>query len=178
MNAKKQAPRSRVADALDNFVLRIGRVTSWLYAVLVAIVILQVVLRYGFAQGKVALEELQWHLYAVAFLMGLSYALVTNSHVRVDILTPRFPYRTREWVEIFGIVFLLIPFIILVILHSLNFVWDSWTHSERSAAPMRLPYRWLIKSFIPICFALWGLSAVSRVIRAITYLKRKNYATD
>lgn len=172
------APKSRTVEALDNFILAIGHITSWVYAILVGVIVLEVALRYGFAAGKVALEELQWHLYAVGFMLGLSYCMVTNSHVRVDLLRSSFSLRQREWFEIIGLVFLWLPFIAVVLFHSYYFVGDSWVHSERSVAPSGLPYRWAIKSFVPISFTLLGLASISRILRAVVYLRRKNYADN
>jgi len=66
MNTRVEEPNSHLATAIDRFILRIGKLTSWLYAVLVLVIMLQVVMRYGFNLGKTYLEELQWHIYAVA----------------------------------------------------------------------------------------------------------------
>lgn len=174
MNMDIDIIRSKISEALDISILRVGRVTSWVYAVLIVTIFVQVLLRYVFGWGLVMLEELEWHLYAVGFLIGLSYATVTDSHVRVDLLHTNFSRKKREWIEIFGIVFLWLPFIFVVLHHSLDFVADSWIHSEQSMAPMGLPYRWAIKIFLPIGFAFLALASISRVIQAIYYLRNKD----
>jgi len=117
-------------------------------------------------------------LYSLAFMFGLSYALVTNAHVRVDLISSFLSERTREWIEILGIVFLLMPFIGVVILYGLEFWQASWVHGERSLAPMGLPYRWIIKAVIPLSFALFGLAAFSRLIKAIQFLRGRNHGND
>jgi TRAP-type mannitol/chloroaromatic compound transport system permease small subunit len=159
------------SDAADRFILRIGRILSWANGVLIFVIVLQVFLRYGLGRGLVALEELEWHLYSLAFMFGLSYAMVTNAHVRVDLISNFVSRRTREWIEILGTVFLLIPFIVVVILYGLEFWQASWIHGERSLAPMGLPYRWVIKAVIPLSFGLLGLAAISRLIKAIKSLR-------
>ena len=156
--------------ALDAFINRTGQLISWLAAVLIVVIIIQVILRYVFGRGLVVLEEVQWHLYAIGIMFGLSYALVTDSHIRLDLLHDRFPKRRKEKVEIFGIVFLLMPMIIIILNHSWPFWFDSWRIGERSDAPMGLCCRWLIKGFLPVGFIMLGLAAISRLVRAIAFL--------
>lgn len=162
------------SDALDGLVLRIGRVLAWANGVLIVVIVLQVVLRYGFGHGLVVLEELQWHLYALAFMFGLAYALVTDSHVRVDLIYSRLPVRVRYWIEILGTVFLLLPFIVVIFYYGLEFFQASWIHNERSLAPLGLPWRWAIKAVIPSSFLLLALAAVSRLWRTVVLLRRRN----
>lgn len=161
---------SPIADFLDSIVLAAGKIFAWTYVVLMAVIITQVVLRYGFNHGLVLLEELQWHLYAVGVMFGISYAQVTNSHIRVDILHMRFSRRAQHIWEILGILLLMMPFIYVVFDGSLPFVYDSWRINESSASPTGLPYRWLIKSVIPISFGLLFIAALARLIREITGL--------
>jgi len=163
--------REPVADALDNFIRAVGRVMGWANVILVGVIILQVLLRYGFGKGLVVLEELQWHLYAVAVMFGISYAVTTDSHIRVDILHMNMAPRTQAFWELFGILVFLLPFIVMVFHHSIDFFWDSWRTNEHSDAPLGLPWRWAIKAVIPISFALLGLATLSRLIRAIHLLK-------
>lgn len=173
MSAPEHPPNLPFCDAIDNFIRRLGRIMCWSAAVLVAVIILQVILRYGFGHGLVALEELQWHLYALGIMFGISYAMAEDSHIRVDILHMRFSKRTQAKWEIFGIIVFLIPFIVAVFHHSLPFLYDSWRLNERSDAPTGLPWRWAIKAVIPISFALLALTTVSRFFRSIAVLRRK-----
>ncbi len=145
---------------------------SWANAILICAIILQVVLRYGFGRGLVPLEELQWHLYAIAVMLGMSFAQVENAHVRIDVLHSRFSPRTRCWVEIIGIAVLMLPFLWIVFDHSLDFLYDAWRTGERSNAPMGLPYRWAIKAVIPVSFGLLMLAALSSILRNVNKLLR------
>ena len=169
MNSNKQVP---IADALDGFILAIGKVVGWTNVLLVGVIILQVMLRYGFGRGLVVLEELQWHLYAIAVMFGISYALSTDSHIRVDILHMRLSHRTQAFWEVFGILIFLIPFIVVVFDHSIDFFWDSWRINESSDAPTGLPWRWAIKAVIPLSFALLGLATLARLMRAFLVFVR------
>ncbi len=161
-----------LADTLDDFIRWIGWAVSWANGVLILAIILQVVLRYGFGQGLVPLEELQWHLYAIAVMMGMSFAQVENAHVRVDVLQAHYSPRVRHLIEIVGIMLFMLPFLWLVFRHSLDFVYDAWRTGERSASPGGLPYRWAIKAVIPISFGLLMLAALSRLLRNLKRLLR------
>jgi TRAP-type mannitol/chloroaromatic compound transport system permease small subunit len=164
----KEMPK--LCKALDNFIDRIGKITAWLNGILVVVIILQVILRYLFGKGLVVLEELQWHLYAVGIMIGISYCVIHDSHIRLDILHDRFSQRKKEIVELLGIVFLLMPIIIIILIHSWPFWAESWRIGEHSDAPMGLPCRWAIKAFLPIGFGLLGVAGLSRMIRAIAFL--------
>lgn len=152
---------------IDRLLIRLGHAAAWLNLLLVLVILSQVILRYVFHSGQVALEELMWHLYAAAFMLGLSYALVTDRHVRVDLVHDRLPPRVQAWIEVLGITFLLLPFAWVVFDHSLDWVAASWRVDESSENPTGLPYRWLIKSVIPLSFGLLLLAALSRLLRQL-----------
>jgi TRAP-type mannitol/chloroaromatic compound transport system permease small subunit len=137
-----------------------------------AVIIISVVLRYVFGSSSVKLEEFQWHFYGVMIIMAISYAVVSDSHIRLDIYHVRFSRRTKEKIEFFGILFLLLPMIIVIFLHSLDLLADSWRVGERSESPMGLPYRWAFKAFFPCGMGLLVIAALSRLIRAYRFLKK------
>ncbi len=159
-------------NSIDRLIKGIGAVLCWGAVILIAVIILQVVLRYGFRRGLVVLEELQWHLYAIGIMFGLSYAQTTESHVRVDIILNRVSKRTQGWIEVLGITFLLLPFCWVVLSNSLDFVADSWRVNERSDAPLGLCCRWTIKAVIPASFTLLILAALSRLSHNLDQLFR------
>ena len=162
--------QSETPNFIDRFVGWIAEVMCWGAIVLVGVIILQVVLRYGFSAGLIVLEELQWHLYAVGVMFGLSYAQVTDSHIRVDILHAGYSERTKRWIEVFGIIFLLMPFLLIVISSGNDFVANAWRVDERSDAPLGLCCRWGIKAVIPAAFSLLALAAFSRLIHDLDKL--------
>ncbi|WP_415888764.1 TRAP transporter small permease subunit [Neptuniibacter sp. SY11_33] len=174
MNNLSASHKEQVAlsDAIDLFIRKTGLLIASVYVVLVVVIITQVVLRKGFASGLIALEELQWHLYAIGVMFGLAYAQVNNAHIRVDLLYGKFSPRKKAWIEIFGMLFLVFPFIAVVFIHSLEFVYSAWKINEHSDAPSGLPYRWLIKSVIPISFGLLFIACISRCLRDICFLAR------
>ena len=167
-----EALSNRFSDILDAFIRAIGHIVMWSNIILIVVIILQVVLRYGFGRGLVVLEELQWHLYAIGIMFGASYAQILDNHIRVDIIHARLSDKWKLRWDLFGIVFLLLPFIIVIFHQSLEFVGESFRLSERSDAPLGLPWRWAIKAVIPISFALLGVATVSRAVRIITNMGR------
>ena len=108
----------------------------------------------------------------MGFLVGLSYCVVSDTHVRVDVLHTGFSLRKKAWIELFGILFFLLPFIILVVNYAVPFVIRSWEMGEISDAPGGLPYRWAIKSFLFFGFVLLLVAAVARLSRVTSLLFR------
>ena len=98
-----QLPNTKFSKFIDRHVLKVGEILSWIWLALMIIIFLNVVLRYGFSQGRIELEELQWHLYSIGFLFGLSYAYVDDKHIRVDVFHERFSPQLKAWLELYGI---------------------------------------------------------------------------
>jgi TRAP-type mannitol/chloroaromatic compound transport system permease small subunit len=165
VNQPNSLPPVPLADSIDRGIQKIGHLFAWAYVALVFIIIAQVVLRKGFSSGLIMFEELEWHLYAVGVMFGLSYAQTTNAHIRVDLFYSSFRSSTKHVIEILGILLLVLPFISVIFIHSLDFVADSFRINEHSESPSGLPYRWLIKSVIPASMLLLGLAVLSRLYR-------------
>jgi TRAP-type mannitol/chloroaromatic compound transport system permease small subunit len=163
-----------IVSFLNKIVTKIAGVTAWLNVALMLIILTQVILRYGFHNGLVALEEIIWHLYAVAFMFGISYAITTDSHIRVDIIHMHLPIKTQRIIEILGILFLLMPFVVIILDHSLEWVSESFRVSETSSNPTGLPYRWIIKSIIPISLILIFIAALAKLIEEVVLLKNSS----
>lgn len=162
----------RLCETTENFIKHIGHIVMWCNGLLIIAILLQVVLRYGFGHGMVILEELQWHLYGLGIMIGASYALVTDSHIRVDIIQTRMSQKWKNRWELFGIIFLLLPFALVIFHQSLDFVYESFRVNESSIAPLGLPFRWIIKGVIPVSFALLILAAISRIIRVLNSMQK------
>ncbi len=163
-------PPTAFSLVIDGFINRIGRAISWIWIALLVVIVLNVTLRYLFGEGRVEFEEIQWHLYSVGFLIGLSYAYTGDNHIRVDVLHERLSPRRKAWVELYGILLLLIPFLLLILVFSVPFVIDSFRFAEISQAPGGLPFRWLIKAMLPLGFFLLLLSTLARLTRVWSFL--------
>lgn len=163
-------PETRLSLRLDAMIRKIGELVSWVWVALLATIVLNVVMRYAFGEGRIEFEELQWHLYSVGFLVGVVYGVESDDHVRVDFVRSRLGLRMQAWVELYGILLLLFPFIALILHSSIPLIQYSWHAGEVSAAPGGLPYRWLIKGALFVGFALLGVAGFSRLLRVSSFL--------
>lgn len=157
---------------LDRIVVAIGELFNWIWVILLAVIVYNVIMRYAFSRGMIELEELQWYLYGVGWLMGLSYTFVFDGHVRVDVLHDKMTYRKKLWFELFGLLVLFLPFILFVIIYAVPFVELSWTTNERSTSANGLPARWLVKGFLLFGFILLLLSGLSRMLKVVMSIVR------
>ncbi len=163
-------PDTRYATMVNGLLTRIGEWTGWIWLVLLVVIVLNVIMRYLFSEGRIEFEEVQWHLYSIGFLAGLSYGYVADVHIRVDVFRERFSPVTQAWIELYGTLILLIPFILLVLFAAMPFIAYSFTTGEISEAPGGLPYRWVIKSFLGVGFILLLLAVTARLSRIFCFL--------
>lgn len=163
-------PTTAFSRAADRLIGWFGEIASALWTVLVIVIVAQVVARYVFNEGSIMMEELQWHLYAIGFALGLSFTEVHERNVRIDVLAENFRPRTRLWIEFFGTIALLLSFTVFIAWSSVPFFMSSWELGEISAAPGGLPYRWFLKSFLITAFALLALAGLSRLTRVCAAL--------
>ncbi|MES9986617.1 MAG: TRAP transporter small permease subunit [Candidatus Thiodiazotropha endolucinida] len=155
---------------LNGIVRRIAETTAWLNVALILVIVVQVVMRYGFNKGMVPLEELMWHLYAVAFMFGMAYAVTNDSHIRVDVVHMALPKRVQHLFEIVGILLLLMPVLWILFDHSLGWAIEAYRVNESSQNPTGLPYRWIIKSVVPATMVLIFMAALARLIQEVSLL--------
>ena len=153
-----------IARTIDRFVKAIGHVVMWANVLLIAAITTQVSLRYLLNQNYPKLDEIQWHFYGLVTMIGISYALVTDSHVRVDIVHAQLSRRAKRFIEVVGILALLFPFIYLMVDQGFDYFHESLRVNERSSSPTGLPARWALKAVIPASFVLLGLAALARLI--------------
>lgn len=165
-----ELPTTRISQGMDRVISGIGKSASWLWFVITGVIIYAVVGRYAFDVGSVTLEEVQWHLAGAGWLLGLAYTLVVDGHVRVDVFHERMSIRGQGWVELFGLVFLLLPFLGLAVVEMVPYAYSSWTQGETSQAPAGLPYRWVLKSVVALSFILLTLAALSRLLKVTALL--------
>ncbi|HEC58097.1 hypothetical protein LCGC14_0922860 [marine sediment metagenome] len=162
----------RLIHAIDTFIEWTGKATSWLVVGLVLLICYDVAMRYLFQQGSVALQELEWHLFALIFLLGSAYTLKHDEHVRVDIIynSRVMSDKKRALVNIFGCLFMLLPFCILILSSSWPFVENAFYYHEGSPDPGGLPYRFLLKGSLLLGFGLLILQALADLARNILML--------
>lgn len=157
---------------IERFIEIVGECTAWIALVIVVLMAVNVLLRYAFSIGSVWAQELEWHLLAPLILFGMSYTLRHGEHVRVDIVYGRFPDRTKRVVDLVSAL-LTIALSILVIWFSLNYVHQSYVIDEGSPDPGGLPHRFLLKSLIPIGFALLLLQAIASALLSVEGIRER-----
>lgn len=156
----------KLVEIIDQVSEYAGRATAWLTSLLVWLICVYVVMRYLFAQPLIWLQELEWHLFALIFLLGAAYTFKADAHVRVDVFYARFSPKRKAWVNLIGILVFLIPFCLVIITRSWDFVLSAWAVQESSADPGGLPARYLIKAALPLGFLLLLLQGVAEALRA------------
>lgn len=168
-----ELPDTRISRLIDPFLTRIAKGVSVIWVLLMAVIVINVTSRYLFDQGRIEFEELQWHLYSIGFMLTLGYALIADAHIRVDVFHERMPQRMRLWIDFYGILIFVIPFCLVMLWYGWDFFVYSFEIGEISASPGGLPFRWFIKAFLVIGFALLLLGAVSRLSRLFVSLAER-----
>lgn len=165
-----ELPTTQISRWLDCALTVIGKAASWLWVVVTGVIIWAVVGRYVFGQGSVLLEEVQWHLAGMGWLLGLAYTLVVDDHVRVDVLHERMSLKTQAWIELIGLLFLLLPFLGLAVYEMVPYALSSWEIGETSQAPAGLSHRWVLKAILALSFTLIIIAALSRLLKVTALL--------
>ncbi len=150
---------NRITDAT-------GKLSGILLLLLLLNVFYDVIMRYLFNDVSIGMQELEWHLYSTVFLLGISYTLSQDGHVRVDLIYNQLSPRRQALVDIAGTLLFLIPFSLLITWYGLDFVADSYQLGEGSGDPGGLPHRWTIKAMIPLSFILLIISSIGFMLRA------------
>ncbi len=162
-----ETDRQAVAVGLDKTIKVVGHIVMWTNILLIVAIVAQVLFRYLLNQNFPKLDELQWHFYGLVTMAGISYAMVTDSHVRVDLLHMQLSRRAQRIIEVLGILTLLTPFIYLMIDQGYDYFYESLRVNEGSSSPTGLPARYILKSVIPLSFVLLALAALARLIHDV-----------
>ncbi len=155
----------KISQLIDSLNEKIGLGVAWLTTLMVLTVVYDVIMRYGFKKGNIAVQEMEWHLFAVIFLIGAAYSLKKDAHVRVDIIYTKLNTKQRAWIDFIGTFIFLIPFCIIIIYATRNFIESSWAVGETSPDPGGLPGRYILKAMIPAGFFLLILQGFSQAIK-------------
>ena len=159
-----------LSNILASITILCGRVGAWAFFPLMLIIMLDVVMRRFFVIGSIRLQELEWHFHAILFLLCLGYAYLANAHVRIELISERLPDRVRVLFELLGVVLLMLPLCWILLSYSIDLVGRSYASGESSPHPAGLPYRWMIKTVMPVGFALLIASGVASLLRSIILL--------
>lgn len=159
-----------LSRAIDRFSGWIGRHVAWLIVVAAFIGAGNAIVRKIFDQSSNAWLELQWWLFAVAFLLAAPWTLRDNEHIRIDILSSRLSAKVRNIIEVIGHAFFLLPTAALILYTSWHYFAISWAQNEQSKDAGGLP-QWPIKALIPLAFALLLAQGISELIKRIAIMR-------
>jgi TRAP-type mannitol/chloroaromatic compound transport system permease small subunit len=161
-----------LSGAIDRLNDVVGRGVRLLTLLLVLVTTLDVVMRYAFKISFVFIQELEWHIFAVLFLIAAGYTHLKGDHVRVDIVYARLSPRARARIDLIGGLLFLFPTCFLLIVTSVPFIKQSLAVLESSPDPGGLPARYLLKMAIPVGFILLGLQGISELVKSFDALRR------
>lgn len=157
---------SRLIDGMSS---RIGRLTMWLILATTLISAGNAIVRKAFGTSSNALLEIQWYLFAAVFMLGAGYGFLKNSHVRIDFVSSRLSARARNWIDVGGIVLVLIPFCLLCIRLSWPLFTQAVSSGEMSQNAGGL-IRWPVYALMPLGFALLLLQGLSELLKRVLFL--------
>lgn len=156
---------SGVIAKIDQISDRVGWAVSWLTLLMVVITAYDVIMRYIFNITFVFIQELEWYLFSLVFLLAAGYALRYDAHVRVDIFYSRMGPRGQAWVNLLGAVLFLFPTCYLIIKASVPFVTNSWIDVEGSPDPGGIPLVFILKTAIPVGFLLLAFQGIAHLLK-------------
>jgi TRAP-type mannitol/chloroaromatic compound transport system permease small subunit len=162
-------------NLIDRFSDATGRLTAWLTLCMVLVTFIIVVMRYVFDAGLIWLQEALIWMHATVFMVGAAYTLRHEGHVRVDVFYRKLGKRGQAWVDLLGVLLMLLPVCVFLALKSYDFALTSWTMHEASRESGGLPYPLLpiIKSVLIIMPVTVGLQGVSMLLRCLAVLRSR-----
>ncbi len=163
-------PRTWPSEIIERVLTFLAGIVNWIWLVLMLIIVTTVAMRRFVGGNTVWAEETQWHLFAVGYMLGIGFAIVYDSHVRVDVLATRFGARLRAWIEFLTIVLIIFPLCWLMIDYGYVFAERSFVRNERSSNVGGLANRWAIKGVIVFAFGVIALAALARLLRVTSFL--------
>ncbi len=156
----------KAQSAPESLIARIGTLAGWLNLPLIALMVLDVILRKLFSVTATWVIELEWHFFAVIFLLGIPYALQRDRHVRVDLFYEKFSPRERALVDLVGSLIFLIPWAAVLLYTGSHYALEAFSSGEGSPNPGGIPRFWPIKMMIPLMALLLLLQAVLEIVKA------------
>lgn len=157
------------SSLIDKLNRTVGRSVAWLTLIVVLVSAINAIVRKTFNVSSNAWLELQWYLFGAIFLLASGYTFLRNEHVRVDVISQRFSRRVQIYIEVFGVLFFLLPAFGLVFWLSIPYFYKSFVTWELSSNTGGL-IRWPVKLLIPLGFGLLLLSGLSHLIKCIGFL--------
>ena len=160
----------KLSSLIDALTERVGKAIIWLVLVVTLIAAGNAVMRYTLNYSSNAFLEIQWYLFSASFLLGAGYTLMRNEHVRIDLIAGRLSRRGQAWIDIFGIIFCLLPMAIAVMYLSWPIFLLALNNNEQSSNAGGLVV-WPVRLLVPIGFFLLVIQGVSELIKRFGFLQ-------
>ncbi|WP_275983100.1 TRAP transporter small permease subunit [Propionivibrio soli] len=160
----------KLSRAIDALTERIGKIALWVVLIVVLISAGNAVMRYTLNFSSNAFLEVQWNLFGLIFLSCSGYTLLRNEHVRIDLISGRFSRRTQAWIDVFGILFFLMPMAVAILVLSWPVFMHAFESSEMSNSAGGLIV-WPARLMVPVGFLLLIVQGISELIKRIGFLK-------
>ncbi|MDY0326848.1 MAG: TRAP transporter small permease subunit [Arcobacteraceae bacterium] len=157
----------KIRTFLDSISKSLGYISAFFVLFLALLILYNVISRYAFSSSLIFMQELEWHIFSLIFMLGLSYTLYNDAHVRVDIFYEKFSITLQSIINIVGVLVFIIPLCVVIVYTSIESVMYAYDIGEGSPDPGGLPYRFIIKSLIPLAFVLLILSSISFMIKQV-----------
>jgi TRAP-type mannitol/chloroaromatic compound transport system permease small subunit len=151
---------------LEKLIEWTGRISSWFSFFLILLVGYDVISRYFFDSSSAWIMELEWHFFAIIFLIGSAYCFKQDQHVRVDLFYSDFSEKDKSLVNLIGGIFLLVPWCVFIIWSSFSYAKLSLDIMEKSPDPGGLPFRFVIKFIIVIGFILLLIQGIISIVNS------------
>ena len=160
----------KMSRAIDAFTKWVGKRLAWLILVAVVVATVNAIIRKTFDVSSNSWLELQWLLFSIVFLLCSPWTLLDNEHIRIDIISNMMKKKTRDWIDVVGHSFFLIPLCIVMIITGGPFFMRSVEVNEQSSNAGGLP-QWPAKSLIIIGFILLMVQGVSELIKRVAVMR-------
>jgi TRAP-type mannitol/chloroaromatic compound transport system permease small subunit len=159
-----------LSRAIDFVNEHIGRLVYWCVLIMVLVSAANATSRYALNLASNAWLELQWYLFAVVFLLCSGYTLLHNEHIRIDVVSSRLSRRTQVWIDVFGLLFFLLPMSLFILWLSWPIFMNAWNSGEISGSAGGL-IRWPARLVIPVGFFLLSAQGISELIKRLAFLQ-------
>ena len=164
---KALLPLTRTIDAINTW---LGKYLAWLILGAVIVSAVNATVRKVFDTSSNAWLELQWVLFSIVFLLCSPWTLLANEHIRIDIVNQMLPKRVRDWIDVVGHAFFLLPLCVIMIMTGIPFFYRSIAINEQSGNAGGLP-QWPSKALVMVGFALLLVQGVSELVKRIAIMR-------
>ena len=160
----------KLSRAVDWLNAQVGKWVIWLILASTLISGVNAIVRKAFNVSSNAYLEVQWFLFAAAFLLAAGYTLLQGEHVKIDVISSRFSKRKQIWIDVFGFVFFLMPVCFAILYYGVPFFLQGFRSGEMSSNAGGL-IRWPVYLMIPVGFSLLMAQGLSELVKRIAFLQ-------